>query len=272
MKVERLIVLVMSDSEQPAIEDDVRDGYALATKFLQRSNAALVDGWLAAANGAALATAGNGAAQIGNKHAALVVHSLNGSLTPDMKAIGEFLKGAKVCGMYLVMHGMNGLPTPFLRVRNVLDPKTMAKLTNELFPLKTYDLLKVNVVACTLAKTPWEGPGGKKVKKQRESITTSGSWTQAFCKELGRAQTMVAAYTDAVFVIRDDNPEFKTFGVEGDDRPKGSLLGQKAVNVNGKIEMASLHRGTAKLAFQYDKGAQGKVKSVPLESYRDHAL
>jgi hypothetical protein len=272
MKVERLIVLVMSDSGQPAIEDDVRDGYALATKFLQRSNASPVDGWLAVANGAALATAGDGAAQIGSKHAALVVHSLDGKLTPGKYDIGEFLKGAKVCGMYIVMHGMNGLPTPFLRVKKFLGPKEVAALTNDLFPSKTHDLLKVNVVACTLAKAPWDGPGGSKVKKRRDLITSSGSWSQTYCKELGRAQTMVAAYTDAVFIVRDNNPEFKAFGVPGDDRPKNSLLGQKAVNAKGKVEMASLHRGTIKLAFQYDKSEKGNVKSVSPESYKNHAF
>ena len=250
MKVERLIVLVLSASSQVQSihEDDMRDGYALAVKFLDKHKADVAKNWREIANGAGLEVAGHGAGQIG-KHAALVVHCLDGKLVGD-QALEQFLDGAKSCGMYILLHGIHGMVTPSTAITSFLSPDFVAKLVNSMCPAKHFVLLKVNIVGCTLARKPGKGQGGKELKKVRASLGKAGSWSQAFCKALAREETMVAAYTDAVYVVRDNNPEFVTFGVDGSQRPHGSDLGQKAVSVpdgnDTKIDMVAAHRTTVK--------------------------
>lgn len=83
---------------------------------------------------------------------------------------------------------------------------------------------------------------------------------------------MVAAYTEAVYVVRDNNPEFKTFGVDESQQPKGSKLGQKTFGIqfgtDMKIEMVAAHRTTVKKVFQYSGGLFGKVQDVPSDQHK----
>lgn len=265
MEVARLIVLVLSATgqAQDIQEDDRRDGYALAVKFLSQRKANIEQGWEAVANGAALDVAGHGAAQIG-KHSALVVHCLDGKLRTPLEDIAAFLKEAKTCGVYILMHGIHGMVTPNDAAGGCLSPKSVAKLINTLCPRKTINLSKVNIVGCTLARKP-DGQQGK--QKARKQITKAGSWAQAFCDELERSDTMVAAYTEAVYVVRDNNPEFKTFGVDESLRPQGSKLGQKSVTLGEDIKMETVaaHRTKVKKVFQYHGG---KVVDVGLDQYK----
>lgn len=272
MEVERLIVLVLSaETQRNEIQEaDKRDGYALAVKFLNKRKAEIAKGWQEVANGAGFDVAGHGAAQIG-KHAAMVVHCRDGKLLTELDVITAFLRDAKTCGIYILMHGIHGMAIPNEASATFLSPEYVAKLAGTMCPKKTISLLKVNIVGCTLAMKPEAGQGDKKLRKVRKAISKAGSWAQAFCKALERRETMVAAYTDAVYVVRDENPEFKTFGVDGSQRPEGSKLGQKAVGIqtgtDKKIEMVAAHRTTVKRVFQYD-GVDDKVVNVPPDKYK----
>jgi hypothetical protein len=274
MEVQRLIVLVLSYSAKKAAQaeamaeqhaDDQRDGYALAVKFLDRRKASITANWQTVANGAGLEVAGHGAAQIGNKHAAIVVHSVDGKVRTESDVIKAFLKGADTCGFYILMHGMHGMALPNGAAGTFMSPGHVAKQIDSMCPQKI-KLLKVNVVGCTLASKPSHGQGDETV---RHAIKEAGSWAQALCAALHREDTMVAAYTEAVYVVRDKNPEFRTMGVDGDPyRPKESKLGQKAVNLGSmedkKIEQVRAHRANVKRVFQYKKD---QVIPVTLEKY-----
>lgn len=226
--------------------------------------------WEKVANGAGFELAGHEAGQIG-KHNALVVECLDLQPKATLEDVAAFLKGAKTWGMYILMHGQNGLPTPFEQAKTAGSPDHVAALVHALCP-KDVALLKVNIVACTLARKPHDGPGGKAIKKERGVVEKAGSWAQAFCKSLKRTETMVAAYSEAVYVVRENNPEFKTFGVDGAEPPKGTTLGQKAVERglkgNSDIQAVKAHRTEVKKVFQYGGGLIKSVHPVSLEQYK----
>lgn len=275
MKVDRLIVLVLHSSmrkDEDGRAEDLRDGYALGAKFQKKHGNAKETSWEEVANGAGFEVAGHEAGQIG-KHNAVVVECLDLEPKVSREHMSDFLKGAKTCGMYILMHGQNGLPTPFEQAKTAGSPDQVAALVLSLCP-KDFALLKVNIVACTLARKPHDGPGGPKIKKQRDVVTKAGSWAQAFCRALKRTETMVAAYSEAVYVVRENNPEFKTPGVDGAEPPKGTTLGQKAVERglkgNSDIQAVKAHRTEVKKVFQYGGGMMKSVNPVSLEEYKSH--
>jgi hypothetical protein len=185
MEVERLIVLVLSaETQRNEIQEaDKRDGYALAVKFLNKRKAEIAKGWQEVANGAGFDVAGHGAAQIG-KHAAMVVHCRDGKLLTELDVITAFLRDAKTCGIYILMHGIHGMAIPNEASATFLSPEYVAKLAGTMCPKKTISLLKVNIVGCTLAMKPEAGQGDKKLRKVRKAISKAGSWAQAFCRRL----------------------------------------------------------------------------------------
>jgi len=269
MEVERLIVMVLSATGQLDViqQADHRDGYALAVKFMDKRKAAVETGWADIANGVGHDVAGHGAGQLG-KHAAVVVHYLDGKPRASSHDVVTFLKGAATCGVYILMHGLHGMPVPSNKSADkFLSPKSVAAEVNKLCPQGKIQLLKVNIVGCTLAENPKGSDHGS--KKARKPVIAAGSWAQAFCGQLQRKETMVAAYSDAVYVARANNREFGS-GIDDKEKipmPQGLHLGQKAVNPPGndsKFEPVAAHRTRVKKVFQYDGG---KVADVDLKQY-----
>jgi hypothetical protein len=273
MEVERLIVLVLSATggshgHSPLVQaGDQRDGLALAGRFLSKRTGKVEEAWEKIANGAGQEIAGYGAAQIG-KHSAIVVHYLDGKpRTASLQDIATFLKDAASCGIYIVMHGLDGMISPSTKAaEKCLSPKSVAQEVNKLCPQKI-KLLKVNIVGCTLARSPGGDHGSQKL---RAKLVKAGSWAQAFCQELKRKETMVASYTEAVYVVRDNNTELNASvdGLSGESlRPQGSQLGQKAVesSPDAKIDTVAAHRTKVKKVFQYDGS---KVAPVDLKQYQ----
>ncbi len=282
MNVDRLLVLTFLNSKQEATNpEDFRDGMALAVKHVHRHSPLPqpaddpdVKTWETVANGTAYDVAGFSAGQIG-KHNAYVIVCKDGKPTVDPSALNAFFVGAKSCGVYVLVHGRGGMTTPYKETVASQSPQAMAKIIGAYVP-DTVALKKVNLVACTLAQKLDTSQADKKtrtkyLKKFVDEKRGVENFVAAVCSELKRKETMVAGYTVPVYVVRDKNPEFTTFGVDGDDRPKGSTIGQKAAHLpkaalrnEGTYKICDDNRGTAKSVYQFSDKA---VKQVSVEEY-----
>ena len=281
MKVDRLIVLTLTcDHHAKTMDDDLRDGAALAVKFGEGKAPSKADDSGFAelkkfANGAAYEIAGFDRGV--ESHSSFVVRAHQGKLGFDAKALKRFLEGAKNCGMYVVAHGTGGMITPYKSVVKEHSPANVAKMINELVP-KKLPLMKVNLVACSLVGPPEDGDIKSKdrsravkfLNKDYEKIEEK-NFVASVCSHLNRPETMVAGYSVPVNVGRDKNPEFQTVGVDGDQRPESATIGRKTATVSeqtGIRKITSENRSEVKSVYRLDK--KGKVEKATLQQYSSH--